>query len=1286
MAENNQVQLKREEIVDQDVVLSDINPSTNTGSVLDDTTGGSLNKTLERILNSINNKLARNVNSVNGRTGVVVIDKGDVNLGNVDNVSFDDIKRWVLEQLAKAFSKHTIKLFNNLHEAAMFAEDHDQTYSGTAFFSDKGYTDSSMEYVDNRSYIGYFEYDEGNEILTMHYLPISTVGSTDNSIIYNTNIKGDFRGGKIGVNIYKYEDALKLYNASSGETATDLSILNSGLYIDKSKIAPSLFSFDGCYGNGDPYDTNALLYFRELQPADAIGVSMTLNGESICTVSNTFTKQTFKINDLILCNFSDYGCYNSNGSLKGGIDAQLLLRQPALGKVVQAPTRANPDNAYIIHFFTIKPLLGYGLTYSPNHNRTGQIPDNMLSVSPFMGSPLDNPASTDIRDMSGLVMFNDNDRYIDNSKPFFSYYMSTPIGIKRVNHSDTTDNGLAINPTSSLCTYPSNQSQMELNNVPTNAPSNSPTEGFYAGGYLGINLIKSILTINDELKGNNISGLRINSSNDTLAPEWFGNPELDYDSIVHSGGLSVNVGDFLEIGKSLNDIQPETPPSLEDYYNTGKVNVRVDGQTIGDVGDNTLGVSVSHYVNYVQKDINHALGGGLVYTDGFNADVPSAQLSISRGLTINRGLGLRMSHYDRFGEIPQEYSYNLLTTEPAEFNPIQYFVKDGNDYRRGRAGEVWAENTWYDRVTNVIQDKGFLAVSVIDKQYTDEDMGEETDNRQRGYGGLRYMIGDSAINEQSAVGLRVNDSTSTYGHELRLGSKAIGIDENNVVQVQRYRETDDEYKDINPLVIKGWNESAIYPYVHINKLREYEICDTPEYLPGESRNPYGIPSGDTIYFVKSENKHYVYDESDNRFEPMFIFEPKPLGGGEWNKVYVEAEINNVDHTYVGRAFKWDEGYTVNLPFSWDPSTQQYIDDPLYSVTAVTASNVLAYYAAQSVCDDDHRGYYYNGTFYKNSTHTWPLPAGEREGDIYFDISTPYPEVGYRYTNGAYTPLIWKPGTSTSVTHEDLIPCDVNNNGTIDSVDASNIIAFYTFISTSHPDYPQFDTMTTREQLAEYMRLFCGIEETTEGYVLIHGTDENGSFMPGLDINVNESQGMTTRLNGDIRNSVSVKIYDTSSGNNIITEDGSDPTTNDLSVLYQGGLRFTTDGYLAVRVNDQRSYDATTPSGRMSGDWCRPAMNSKGGPQQLGSRGLMVYPNNVLGIQLNVGSNVDPLDNGELAFDEYGSLHISPNYQGGGGEVLTFTDSSGQTITYNGHEPVTIALGPGLIIEDDSTPT
>ena len=213
MAENNQVQLKREEIVDQDVVLSDINPSTNTGSVLDDTTGGSLNKTLERILNSINNKLARNVNSVNGRTGVVVIDKGDVNLGNVDNVSFDDIKRWVLEQLAKAFSKHTIKLFNNLHEAAMFAEDHDQTYSGTAFFSDKGYTDSSMEYVDNRSYIGYFEYDEGNEILTMHYLPISTVGSTDNSIIYNTNIKGDFRGGKIGVNIYKYPAFMGGYTA-----------------------------------------------------------------------------------------------------------------------------------------------------------------------------------------------------------------------------------------------------------------------------------------------------------------------------------------------------------------------------------------------------------------------------------------------------------------------------------------------------------------------------------------------------------------------------------------------------------------------------------------------------------------------------------------------------------------------------------------------------------------------------------------------------------------------------------------------------------------------------------------------------------------------------------------------------------------------------------------------------------------------------------------------------------------------------------------------------------------
>ena len=63
------VQLREEEIVGDEVVLSDIYPKTNTSSVVDDISGTTLNETLDRIQEKINNKLSRVVNSVNGRTG-----------------------------------------------------------------------------------------------------------------------------------------------------------------------------------------------------------------------------------------------------------------------------------------------------------------------------------------------------------------------------------------------------------------------------------------------------------------------------------------------------------------------------------------------------------------------------------------------------------------------------------------------------------------------------------------------------------------------------------------------------------------------------------------------------------------------------------------------------------------------------------------------------------------------------------------------------------------------------------------------------------------------------------------------------------------------------------------------------------------------------------------------------------------------------------------------------------------------------------------------------------------
>ena len=41
------------------------------------------------------------------------------------------------------------------------------------------------------------------------------------------------------------------------------------------------------------------------------------------------------------------------------------------------------------------------------------------------------------------------------------------------------------------------------------------------------------------------------------------------------------------------------------------------------------------------------------------------------------------------------YHYTLLTSEPASFNPTQYYKLVGGEYVHGEVGDAWAANTWY---------------------------------------------------------------------------------------------------------------------------------------------------------------------------------------------------------------------------------------------------------------------------------------------------------------------------------------------------------------------------------------------------------------------------------------------------------------------------------------------------------------------------------------------------------------------------------------------------------------
>jgi hypothetical protein len=1068
--------------------------------------------------------------------------------------------------------------------------------------------------------------------------------------------------------------------------------------------------------------------------------------------------------------------------------------------------------------------------------------------------------------------------------------MSTASGWKSVIHGDA-NSGLAVNPSASMCVVPSDQSKMNLTNFPINTPPNTTDgPGRNIGGYVAVNLVKSLSgPVSNPTSATNISGLRINNAADELNAAWFGNPDLSSSLQDHSGGLSVNVGDFLEIGKSWNDILPSEPVPLSNYYDMGKVNVRIDENSLTNVGNNKLGVNLSHYTNYGRSDVNECLGGGIVHTPGYQQT--GSPLNITDGLTINRGLGLKMSHYDRFGVIPPEYNYTGLSVEPEDwgtesssypYTSSKYFVQSGNTYIAVEFDSdgllpptitpTFTAGIYFARTENVIEDRGFLAVSVFDKKkdVSEADFDPMSDQEQKKcYGGLRYLISDSSGTHQtSAIGLRVNELDSDYGHELRLGSRAIGINEQNIVGVQLYRESDNPSKDVNPLNIKGWNEYALYKYIQMPWMTNVLIANTyedlirgifinvehvyrytfiseewiipdphdPTYLlwpngagtyytretvykrvkiepnpfdptqywksngqggyiqgrpedtwagntwyeqtyaripfdvvetsdPHDCYDPMPYPDyydksymridvtpdyghrTDITYLVledsvdnESTSRRYIWNPTTNEYELMFLYYSVDLengqGGGhgapplvgDKNKAYVVYDVDNTNHTIIGKLYQWAEQNRVELPMAYDEATGTYNDNKSDAVNAVTASAILSFYVAKQT-GTVYKGYYdeNTGKFYEDVAHQTEMD--KQIGILYEDITLPEPHMLYSYTGATFVPYNFGYGSNYSL--QDFLPLDFNKDGHIDAMDASIALDFYANYSAGKRAWPdsfknRIPAPTIREYLSYYIENIIGITYTllttrpepfdptkyykkladgtyvqgsvsdswdsyewyegyrriyindTARYITMRETDPNGSFIPGLDIDVNEYQGMTTNLNGDIKKSASVKIFDNSAGCDMNASDAR---------FKLGGLRFTTGGYLSVRVNELHEYNAVTPDGRTGHDQQANYASGDHGTidQSIGSRGLMVYPNNVLGVQLSHDTRSDMMDNGELCIDQYGSLHISPSFSGGGGgygETLTFVDAGGQQITYNGSSPQTITLGPGLIIEND----
>lgn len=637
MAEENRVQLKQEEIVGNEVVLTDFNPITNTESVDDTSKGIKLSETLDRMWQSINGKLSRIVNSVNGRTGVVVLNSDDVGLGNVDNVSFADIKQWVIDLLIEEFGNKKICLVETLDEIDQLIASNDQKYRDRPFYSKYGYGN------DKKAYIGYIAYNETLNHLEHEHMPIFTIGKPNNSIIYDEKIDDspdkDLTGGGIGVNIYKYEDALYLYNAVSGNKN------ESGLRINKSKIVSNFYFFDGVYGNGSFKDPNGLI---SIDDTDLPPVHIYLNGNLLpgeyhmnwshnkWVTSDDEQPPKFKVGDIILCNFNTYYTdhidqtsdvfypdteyQNTKPIIPDGMSTELMGRRPAIGMITMVPSEEDDMTDYSIKFSSITPNLGWGLENMKNHNNTdinnGQIVnDSEITLKLAKGFIEKRSFEINGNNMSGLQVSahtqcdpstNTPSTYATNSETDESLkYAVLPDGADIVygnKENFHNDGGLHITTDMSLCIQPQNvygefntpivdpddpnisKSSNAIVNWATPSPSDFVNKGKIDNGVnsdqslIGINIAKIIKNDGDYRYFLNCSGLRVEKSTDPnlsstindarrVNYKFLGYTESEMeketwytdDIYDYSGGLSVNVGEFLEIGHGIA-IPPEPDP------------------------------------------------------------------------------------------------------------------------------------------------------------------------------------------------------------------------------------------------------------------------------------------------------------------------------------------------------------------------------------------------------------------------------------------------------------------------------------------------------------------------------------------------------------------------------------------------------------------------------------------------------------------------------------------------------------------------------------------------------
>ncbi|CAJ0592183.1 unnamed protein product [Cylicocyclus nassatus] len=299
----------------------------------------------------------------------------------------------------------------------------------------------------------------------------------------------------------------------------------------------------------------------------------------------------------------------------------------------------------------------------------------------------------------------------------------------------------------------------------------------------------------------------------------------------HSGGLSINVGKFLDIGSDDYMIPPHEDPTL--YYDDGKLNVRIN-ELYGLKNDGNNKIRINTY-NHKVIDTNIANGG-----IGFNTSETQ-----KGGIYVLRGLGIKATKYNQAGS-----NYEL------------------NPYAIG---------------VNIIDH----STGILDKPTTLSPDGKvvSAPEYRKFYGGLRYI--NKTDTAESGIAVRVNEDDSwDENPNLAIGSRGLGISPTNVLGIQFYKS--ENYH--NPLIIKSVEESIEDKYAKKIILPSTTITkasgnDFPR--PGEVDRVYVTSVNDRVV-------HFIWNPNTNTYEHMFEFVGSLPTTGVHNKVYVINGTDSID--------------------------------------------------------------------------------------------------------------------------------------------------------------------------------------------------------------------------------------------------------------------------------------------------------------------------------------------------------------------------------------------------------